>query len=83
MSDNAIAFHYIKSYELYKLDYFIYHLRPYGIVPHPQELPRKLEPDEIMRNGTVIRNDVYDVFQDDKAETETPAPLIGSSSEPV
>ncbi|CAL1532603.1 unnamed protein product [Lymnaea stagnalis] len=38
VSDYAIAFHYISPTKMYDLEFFIYHLRPYGIL----NIPRKL-----------------------------------------
>lgn len=41
-SDNAITFHQLRNDQMYSMNYLIYHLRPYGIVPFPQPLPMKV-----------------------------------------
>ena len=38
MSDYAIGFHYVSPSIIYLLEYFIYHLRPYGIQFIEQDL---------------------------------------------
>lgn len=43
-SDTAISFHYIDGQKMYELDYFIYHLRPFGI-SHRDPYPVLLPPD--------------------------------------
>jgi glycoprotein-N-acetylgalactosamine 3-beta-galactosyltransferase len=41
-SDTAISFHYVPPRQMYVLEYFIYHLKPYGISHNiePLQLPR-------------------------------------------
>lgn len=46
-SDNAISFHHLRYQQMYSLDYFLYHLRPYGVVSYPQPLPKKVNFSEI------------------------------------
>ncbi|XP_018025338.1 glycoprotein-N-acetylgalactosamine 3-beta-galactosyltransferase 1-like [Hyalella azteca] len=43
-SDTAITFHYISPDKMRELDYFLYHLRPYGVVPQVS-FPPALPPD--------------------------------------
>ncbi|ELU15427.1 hypothetical protein CAPTEDRAFT_203376 [Capitella teleta] len=38
ISDNAITFHYIPANIMYELEFFIYHLKPFGIVSGFQDL---------------------------------------------
>ncbi|KAL8567972.1 hypothetical protein ACOMHN_029147 [Nucella lapillus] len=43
MSDYAVTFHYIRPIQMYELEYFIYHLRPFGILSRAQNLNLKKE----------------------------------------
>lgn len=48
-SDVPIAFHYITPSELYRLEYFVYHVHPFGVEKNITEtLPRLLELSEII-----------------------------------
>jgi len=53
ISDYAITFHYISVEQLYNLDFYVYHLRPYGIVSGLQELNQPRDDDEPTRRPTV------------------------------
>ncbi|XP_069948073.1 glycoprotein-N-acetylgalactosamine 3-beta-galactosyltransferase 1 isoform X3 [Cherax quadricarinatus] len=43
-SDTAVSFHYVPPNKMYELEYFLYHLRPYGI-NHLDPFPPPLPPD--------------------------------------
>ncbi|XP_075151388.1 glycoprotein-N-acetylgalactosamine 3-beta-galactosyltransferase 1-like isoform X2 [Haematobia irritans] len=47
-SDYAISFHYISPDNMYVLDYLIYKLKPFGILPNSLDLPPKNNMDELL-----------------------------------
>ncbi|KAK7601001.1 hypothetical protein V9T40_008442 [Parthenolecanium corni] len=51
-SDTAVSFHYISPTDMYVFDYFLYHLRPYGIThnsgePNEKAIVRNVEKEAI------------------------------------
>lgn len=46
-SDHAISFHHIRGGAMYVFEYFLYHLRSYGLTAFPQALPRKVDFNEV------------------------------------
>ena len=41
VSDYAISFHYMSVDKMYAMEYFVYHLRPFGILSGDQKLNLK------------------------------------------
>ncbi|KAM8715032.1 hypothetical protein ACLKA7_002133 [Drosophila subpalustris] len=77
-SDNAISFHYVSPNQMYVMDYLIYHLKPFGIVRQPQQLPDKLRvgefmppPEEVTANSNEDSMDDEDRLNAAKIESNT------------
>ena len=43
MSDYAISFHYMQPLDMYKMEYYVYQLKPYGIERQQNETVRKMD----------------------------------------
>jgi hypothetical protein len=54
MSNNLISFHYITPEMMFTMEYLIYQLKPYGIIPLPQSLSKKLSFKEILSKNRRI-----------------------------
>lgn len=53
-SDVAVSFHYIKPEDIYRLEYLIYQVHPFGVEKNLTEtLPRKLSLEEIIAASDV------------------------------
>ncbi|XP_067625652.1 glycoprotein-N-acetylgalactosamine 3-beta-galactosyltransferase 1 isoform X2 [Eurosta solidaginis] len=46
-SNYSIAFHYTNPWSMYLYEYFIYHLRAFGVQHHQKSLPKKLTLEEV------------------------------------
>lgn len=51
-SDKLVQMHYISPQELYGIDYFIYHVQPFGFETN-EDLPVKLTLDEVIARSNV------------------------------
>lgn len=56
-SDTAVNFHYISPMEMYKLDYLIYNVHPFGLEKNLTEsIPRKFSLNEIIKASDIRSN---------------------------
>ncbi len=37
-SDSAVTFHYMTGFNMYMMEYLVYHLKPFGVLSHLSEL---------------------------------------------
>ena len=66
MSDYPITFHYMTVDDMYNMEFFTYHLRPYGIINHPQDLNRPPPPKASPSTTTLTpQGDIKDLAQED------------------
>ena len=78
LSDYAITFHYVDPQTMYVFDYFLYHLRPYGIMNKPQELniiethhSTTIEPPLIFTPGENIIKGFVKTLEERKKQNST------------
>ena len=50
MSDYPVTFHYMSTDDMYQMEYFVYHVRPYGIINQPQDLNIKVLYNQVEQN---------------------------------
>jgi hypothetical protein len=53
-SNHAVAFHYVKPREMVAYEYFIYHLRPFGVIDLPQPLPGQVSFERVAEVNRVL-----------------------------